>query len=100
MITTTSVWREHPAVVQLLGLCPLLAVTTSVVRALGLAVATAVVLIVSSLVISFLRRLLARELRIMSYVLVIGALVTGVDLVMRAWFPALHAQLDIFVPLI
>ena len=97
---TANVWREHPSLVQFLGLCPLLAVTTSVARALGLAAATGLVLVASSLILSLLRRLLVRELRIMSYVLVIGALVTGVDLVMRAWFPALHTQLNIFVPLI
>ena len=94
------VWREPPALAHLLGLCPLLAVTTSVARAVGLAIATGIVLIVTSLVVSLVRHLLARELRLMSYVLVIGALVTAVDLAMRAWFSALHAQLGVFVPLI
>jgi len=99
-IAHANVWREHPALAQLLGLCPLLAVTTSVTRALGLALATSLVLISTSLIVSLLRRLLARELRIMSYVLIIGALVTVIDLGLLAWLPALHAQLDIFVPLI
>jgi electron transport complex protein RnfE len=93
-------WHEPPALAHLLGLCPLLAVTTSAVRAIGLAIATGFVLVVTSLVVSLVRRLLARELRLLSYVLVIGALVSGIDLAMRAWFSALHAQLGIFVPLI
>jgi electron transport complex protein RnfE len=99
-VAHVNVWHEHPALAQLLGLCPLLAVTTSVARALGLAVATSLVLVSTSLIVSLLRRLLARELRVMSYVLIIGALVTVIDLAMFAWLPALHAQLDIFVPLI
>jgi electron transport complex protein RnfE len=94
------VWREPPALAHLLGLCPLLAVTTSVARAIGLAIATGIVLIATSLVVSLVRHLLARELRLMSYVLVIGALVSAVDLAMRAWFSALHTQLGVFVPLI
>jgi electron transport complex protein RnfE len=96
----TNVWRDHPAFAQLLGLCPLLAVTTSVARALGIAVATSLVLVTTSAVVSLLRTLYARELRLVSYVLVVGALVSCVDAAMRAWLPALYAQLGIFVPLI
>lgn len=96
----TDAWRAHPALAQLLGLCPLLAVTTSATRALGLAVATGVVLLGTSLVVSLLHRLFVRELRLLGYVLVVGTFVTIVDLCMRAYFSALHAQLGIFVPLI
>jgi electron transport complex protein RnfE len=99
-VATTDVWRDHPTFAQLLGLCPLLAVTTSVARAVGLAVATALVLIGTSLVVALLRRVLVRDLRLMSYVLVVGTFVSIVDFTMRAWFDALHAQLGIFVPLI
>jgi Na+-translocating ferredoxin:NAD+ oxidoreductase subunit E len=96
----TDAWRAHPALAQLLGLCPLLAVTTSVTRALGLALATGLVLVCTSAVASLLRRLLARELRVVAHVLIVGAFVTVVDVLMRAYFSALHAQLGIFVPLI
>jgi len=96
----TNVWRGHPAFAQLLGLCPLLAVTTSVARALGIAVATGLVLVLTSVLVSLLRALFARELRLIVYVLVVGALVSCLDAAMRAWLPALYVQLGIFVPLI
>jgi electron transport complex protein RnfE len=100
VIARTDAWHDHPAFAQLLGLCPLLAVTTSVARALGIAVASAIVLVLTSTLVSLLRRFYARELRLLSYALVVGALVSGVDLVMHAWLPALYAQLGLYVPLI
>ena len=96
----TDAWRDHPAFAQLLGLCPLLAVTTSVARALGIAVASAFVLILTSILVALLRRFHARELRLLSYVLIVGALVSCVDLAVHAWLPVLYSQLGLYIPLI
>lgn len=95
-----GLWHNNPGLVQLLGLCPLLAVTGTVVNGLGLGLATMFVLVVSNLAISATRGLIAREVRIPVFVLVIASLVSVVDMVMRAWFAELSATLGIFIPLI
>lgn len=95
-----GLWHENPGLVQLLGLCPLLAVTASVVNALGLGLATLVVITASNALVSATRRLLQPEIRIPIYVLIIASLVTCIELSFKAWFPALDRTLGIFVPLI
>lgn len=90
----------NPGFVQLLGLCPLLAVSTSVANALGLGLATIAVLIVSNGVAALAGPHLPREIRLAVFVLVIAAAVTSVELAMAAWWPGLHAALGIFLPLI
>lgn len=95
-----GLWRDNPGLVQLLGLCPLLAVTTSFVNGLGLGLATLAVLALSNVLVSATRSLLAPEIRIPIYVLIIASLVTCVELVFRAWFPSLDRSLGIFIPLI
>ena len=93
-------WRNNPVLVQLLGLCPLLAVTTSVVNGLALGLATAAVLVVTNTVTSMLRRALVPAARIPLYVLIIAALVTCIDLLSNALLDDLHERLALFIPLI
>ena len=103
--TQRGIWREglwdnNPGLVQLLGLCPLLAVTGTAINGLGLGLATLFVLVLSNLAVSITRRLIQPEIRIPVFVLIIATLVTVVDLVMQAWFPGLSRTLGIFIPLI
>jgi electron transport complex protein RnfE len=91
---------QNPGLVQLLGLCPLLAVSTSLGSGLGLGLATLAVLIASNGIISLVGRSLPAEIRIAVFVLLIAALVTSTELALAAWFPGLHTALGIFLPLI
>jgi electron transport complex protein RnfE len=95
-----ALWDENPGLVQLLGLCPLLAVTSTFVNGLGLGVATILVLTCSNLLVSATRRWLRAEIRIPIYVLIIASLVTCIELLFKAYFPALDRSLGIFIPLI
>ncbi len=95
-----GLWNANPGLVQLLGLCPLLAVTNTAINGLGLALATLFVLVISNTAVSLLRRQLKPEIRIPAFVLIIASLVTMVDLSLQAWLPGLSATLGIFVPLI
>jgi len=95
-----GLWDNNPGLVQLLGLCPLLAVTSTLINGLGLGIATLLVLTLSNLLVSATRRLIAQELRIPVFVLIIASLVTVVDLLMQAWLPQLTRTLGIFIPLI
>jgi electron transport complex protein RnfE len=96
----TGLWRENPGLVQLLGLCPLLAVTSTFVNGLGLGVATLLVLTSSNVLVSATRRWILTEIRVPIYVLIIASLVTCTELIFKAWFPALDRSLGIFIPLI
>lgn len=96
----TGLWEENPGLVQLLGLCPLLAVTSSFVNGLGLGLATLAVLVASNTLVSASRRWIQHEIRIPIYVLIIASLVTCIELIFKAWFPALDRSLGIFIPLI
>jgi electron transport complex protein RnfE len=96
----TGLWRENPGLVQLLGLCPLLAVTSTFVNGLGLGVATLLVLTCSNILVSATRRWILAEIRVPIYVLIIASLVTCTELIFKAWFPALDRSLGIFIPLI
>ena len=82
-------WYENPGLVQLLGLCPLLAVTSSFVNGLGLGIATLTVLTSSNALVSATRRWIQSQIRIPIYVLIIASLVTCIELIFKAWFPAL-----------
>ena len=99
-IILDGLWYNNPGLVQLLGLCPLLAVTGNVINGLGLGVATIITLTVSNTLISFTRNWVRKEIRIPYYVLVIASIVTIIDLVMNAITPHLHSVLGIFIPLI
>ncbi|MEL7538987.1 MAG: electron transport complex subunit RsxE [Pseudomonadota bacterium] len=93
-------WDENAALVQLLGICPLLAVTTKVVYGLGLGIATLLVATLSNASVSLLRRFLTAEIRIPAYVLIIATLVTCIEMLLAAFLPGLQRGLGIFVALI
>jgi electron transport complex protein RnfE len=93
-------WRQNTGLVVLLGLCPLLAVSGTVVNALGLGLATTLTLAASNLCVSLLRGLLRREIRIPAFVLIIASVVTAIELLMQAFFHDLFRVLGIFIPLI
>ncbi|HSG64064.1 MAG TPA: electron transport complex subunit E [Gammaproteobacteria bacterium] len=97
---TGSLWRENPALVHVLGICPLLAVTTSVVNGLALGLATTAVIVATNTLVSMTRRWLVPALRILVFVLIIAAFVSIVDLLSNAYFHDLHEILGLFVPLI
>ena len=91
---------ENPVFVLLLGLCPVLGVTTTAINGLGMGLATMFVLLMSNLVISTVRQLIPQRVRIPAFIVVIASFVTVVDLVMAGFTPALHEQLGLFIPLI
>jgi electron transport complex protein RnfE len=99
-ILATGFWRDNVALVQLLGLCPLLAVTTSVVNGLALGLATALVLVVTNTLVATMRRALVPVARIPLYVLIVASLVTCIDLMSNALLDNLHESLGLFIPLI
>lgn len=99
-LTMDGLWHNNPGLVQLLGLCPLLAVTGNMINGLGLGIATIITLTFSNLIISFTRNWVRKEIRIPYYVLVIASIVTVIDLSMNAITPELHSVLGIFIPLI
>lgn len=95
-----GLWRENPVFVQVLGMCPTLAVSNSALNALTMGLATAFVLCLSSLLISLLRHVVPREVRIASFILVIATFVTVVDYLIQGISLALHAALGAFISLI
>lgn len=97
---TRGFWRDNPALVQLLGLCPLLGVTTSFVNGLMLGIATDAVLLMTNLAVSLTRGAITASLRVPLFVLIIAALVTSVDLLTNALFFELHEAVGLFIPLI
>lgn len=99
-IIVDGLWKNNPGIVQLLGLCPLLAITSSVVNAVGLGLATIATLILSNTLVSLLREFVRPEIRIPVYVLIIASVVTAIELIMNAWFHGLYLVLGIFIPLI
>jgi electron transport complex protein RnfE len=99
-IFADGVWHQNTGLVVLLGLCPLLAVTNTVVNGLGLGLATVLTLSVSNLAVSLARGLLRPEIRIPAYVLIIASVVTVIQLLMQAFLHDLYRVLGIFIPLI
>ncbi|EEX65209.1 electron transport complex protein RnfE [Vibrio metoecus] len=95
-----GMWNNNPALVQLLGLCPLLAVSSTVTNALGLGIATLLVLVSSNVVVSLVRDYVPKEVRIPVFVMIIASLVTCVQLLMNAYAYGLYLSLGIFIPLI
>ncbi|UCD56726.1 MAG: electron transport complex subunit E [Candidatus Hydrogenedentota bacterium] len=93
-------WDENPIFRLMLGLCPTLAVTTSLLNGLGMGLAALCVLLGSNIVISLIRDFIPPQIRIPSFIVVIASFVTIIDLSMHAFAPALHEALGIFVPLI
>lgn len=99
-LISDGLWTNNPGVVQLLGLCPLLAVTTNVVNGLGLGLATTLTLLASNATVSTIRRVVRPEVRIPVFVLIIASVVTVIELAMNAWLHDLYKVLGIFIPLI
>ncbi len=99
-ILLDGAWRQNTGLVVLLGLCPLLAVTSTLVNGLALGLATTLTLMVSNLSVSLLRGLLRPEIRIPAFVLIIASVVTVIELLMHAYFYDLFRILGIFIPLI
>ncbi len=99
-IIHNGLWENNQALVALLGLCPLLAVTNSAVNGLGLGIATVAVLVASNASVSLIRNIVRPEIRLPVFVLIIASFVTAVELSMQAWFADLYLILGIFIPLI
>ena len=99
-ITLNGLWKNNPALVQLLGLCPLLGVSNSTVNALGLALASAVVLVCSNTAVSLVRGVVNTAVRLPAFVMIIAALTTCIELLMQAFTYELYQILGIFIPLI
>jgi len=99
-IVVNGLWKNNPALVQLLGLCPLLAVTGSVVNALGLGLATLLVLTGSNIVVSLVRSQVSDAVRLPAFVMVIATFTTCTELLMKAYTYELYLVLGIFIPLI
>jgi len=99
-ITINGLWKQNTGVVQLLGLCPTLAVTTTAVNGLSLGIATALVMAAANGSVSPVRKFIPSEIRVPVFILVIAALVTVIDLSINAFAHPLHKVLGIFIPLI
>ena len=99
-LTLKGLWSNNPALVQLLGLCPLLAVSTTIANAIGLGLATLFVLVVSNLSVSLVRNIVSNAIRLPVFVLIIASAVTCTELLMQAYSFELYEVLGIFLPLI
>lgn len=99
-ILHNGLWKNNQALVALLGLCPLLAVSNNAINGLGLGLATLFVLVISNTLVSAIRHQISDEIRIPVFIAIIATMVTMVDLLMNAYFHTLHGILGIFIPLI
>ncbi len=99
-VTHNGLWDNNVALVQLLGLCPLLAVTSTTINGIGLGIATLVTLVISNILVSLIRDIIRQEVRLPVFVLIIASIVTVIELIMKAWFYDLFLVLGIFIPLI
>tara|TARA_R110002050_G_scaffold9504_2_gene33438 strand:- start:12919 stop:13605 length:687 start_codon:yes stop_codon:yes gene_type:complete len=99
-IIRDGLWKNNPALVQLLGLCPLLAVSNTTINGLGLGLASTLTLVASNGLISLLRKQIPDEARLPVFVMIIASIVTAIELSMNAWFHELYLILGIFIPLI
>ncbi|WP_145526161.1 electron transport complex subunit E [Yersinia rohdei] len=99
-LITQGLWKNNSALVQLLGLCPLLAVSSTATNALGLGLATTLVLVCTNIAVSALRRWVPHEIRIPIYVMIIASVVSTVQMLINAYAFGLYESLGIFIPLI
>ena len=97
---TKGIWKDNPVFKMVLGLCPLLAVTSTAINGIAMGVASTFVLVCSNTVVSSLRNIIPSKVRIPSFIIVIASFVTIVDLTMNAWVHQLHKTLGLFIPLI
>ncbi len=96
----SSLFDQNPILVQLLGACPTLATSTSLVNGLGMGLSATAVLVLSNLLISLLRKFIPKQVRIAAYIVIISGFVTAVELLIKAFIPALDKSLGLFIPLI
>lgn len=99
-VVLNGIIKENPTFVQLLGMCPTLAVTTSIKNGIGMGLSATAVLIASNVLISLLRKIIPDKVRIAAYIVIIATFVTIVDMILNAYMESLAAQLGIFIPLI
>ncbi|MBQ3226147.1 MAG: electron transport complex subunit E [Clostridia bacterium] len=97
---TKGLIKENPTFVQLLGMCPTLAVTTSVANGIGMGLSATVVLVMSNLLISLLRKTIPEKIRIASYIVIIAGVVSAVEMLLKAFLPEISKSLGLFIPLI
>ncbi len=97
---TNGIVKQNPVFMQLLGMCPTLATTTSVINGIGMGLSATAVLICSNIVISLLRKFIPSRIRIAAYIIVIAGFVTMVDMLLKAFLPSISNALGIFIPLI
>lgn len=99
-LTWQGLWKNNPGIVQLLGLCPLLAVSNTVTNALGLGLATLFVVTLSNIIVSLIRKAVPKAIRLPVYIMIIASLVSCIQLLMNAYTYQLYLSLGIFIPLI
>ena len=99
-ILKNGITTENPTFIQLLGMCPTLAVTTSLINAIGMGLSATFVLVFSNLVISLIRNFIPSKIRIASYIVVIAAFVSIIEMLLKAYLPAISDALGLFIPLI
>ncbi len=99
-IANNGLWKQNTSLIQILGLCPLLAVTTNMVNGVMLSLATIIVMAIANVAVASLRNFIPHEIRIPVFILIVAALVTVVDLTFNAQFHELYVVLGIFIPLI
>ena len=95
-----GLWRDNPVFVQVLGMCPMLAVTNSAINALAMGGATFFVLVASSILVSSLKQWIPKQVRISTYIIIIATFVTVTDFTLEALVPEIHKELGAFIPLI
>ena len=99
-LITKGILKENPTFVLILGMCPTLGVTSSAINGMGMGVATMAVLIMSNIVISMIKNLIPDKVRIPAFIVVIASFVTIIEMLMKAYVPALYSSLGVFIPLI
>ena len=99
-LVNLGLWKNNPALVQLLGLCPLLAMSGSVVNSIGMGIATIFVLVTSNIAVSLIRNIVSEAVRLPAFVMIIAASVTAIQLLMQAYTYSLYQVLGVFLPLI
>ncbi len=95
-----GIWKENPIFVQMLGLCPTLAVTTSAINGLGMGLSTTAVLVAANILIAALRKIIPDGVRLPAEIVVVASFVTIVDMLMEGFVPSLYASLGLYIPLI
>lgn len=95
-----GIWKENPIFIQMLGLCPTLAVTTSAINGMGMGLSTTAVLVAANIVIAALRHIIPDRVRLPGEIVVVASLVTVVDMLMEGFVPSLYSALGIYIPLI